>query len=264
MRTSSKPPLTDELGFRHGAGGVHTSRTMMLAELIQVLDRVPTDAPAGRYLAEIVEENVLGKPTRSTRQRTARRLTELYALDPRCPLFRLLRFYWSDGAGSRPMLAFLLACARDALLRKCTPRVLGTARDQVVAPAEIATWIGEEHPGRFRATTERSAAQNLASSWAQAGLLRGVVVKRRSQPVVTPAVVAYALLLGHLGGLRGQRLLDSTWTNLLDLPRAAIVDSAMEASKHGWLCYKMAGPVVEVTFPSLLTPAEERTCREQD
>src|SRR5205823_5099752 len=135
---------------------------------------------------------------------------------------------------------------------------------QIVTPVEIGTWLGEKYPGRFRATTQHSAAQNLASSWAQAGILRGVTTKRRSQPVITPVVAAYALLLGYLGGLRGQRLLDSTWTGLLDRPPAAITDLATEASKQGWLRYKMAGSVVEVTFPGLLTPAEERACREQD
>ena len=47
---------------------------------------------------------MLGKPTHSTRQKTAKRLTE-FALDPG-PLFRLLRFYWRRCRG-RPMLAFL-------------------------------------------------------------------------------------------------------------------------------------------------------------
>jgi hypothetical protein len=59
-------------------------------------------------------------------------------------------------------------------------------------------------------------------------------------------------------------LLDSTWSNLLDRTRDAVIDLAVEGSKQGWLRYKMAGSVVEVTFPGLLTPAEERACREQD
>jgi hypothetical protein len=162
------------------------------------------------------------------------------------------------------MLAFLLAAARDPLLRDCTPDVQALDRDQLVTPDEIAGWLAEKFPGRFQPTTLHSTAQNLASSWAQAGYLRGITAKRRTQPSVPPVVVAYALLLGYLGGLRGQRLLDSTWTGLLDHSPAAIVDLAVEASKQGWLRYKMAGSVVEVTFPGLLTPAEERACREQD
>jgi hypothetical protein len=37
---------------------------------------------------------------------------------------------------------------------------------------------------------------------------------------------------------------------------------AAEASKQGWLRLKAAGSVVEVTFPGLLTPAEERLTHE--
>jgi hypothetical protein len=54
---------------------------MMLKELTQVLDRIPRDAPAASYAVAIVQENLLGKPTRSTRQRTAKRLTELELLN---------------------------------------------------------------------------------------------------------------------------------------------------------------------------------------
>lgn len=32
---------------------------------------------------------------------------------------------------------------------------------------------------------------------------------------------------------------------------------AAEASRQGWLTYRSAGSVVEVTFPALLTPQEE-------
>ena len=32
------------------------------------------------------------------------------------------------------------------------------------------------------------------------------------------------------------------------------MDLASEASKQGWLTYKAAGAVVEITFPGLLTP----------
>ncbi len=95
------------LGFRTGSMSVHTSRTMMLEELGLVLDRVPQIARKGDDELAIVEQNVLGKPTRTTRERTAQRLSERYALDSACSVFRLLRIYWSVDPPGRPMLAFL-------------------------------------------------------------------------------------------------------------------------------------------------------------
>jgi len=49
--------VPDHLGFRQGASSIHTSRTMMLKELAQVLDRIPSDASAASYAVAIVEQN---------------------------------------------------------------------------------------------------------------------------------------------------------------------------------------------------------------
>ena len=117
----------ETLGFREGASSVHTSRTMMLDELSVVLEKVKPDARAEAYMTAIVEDNILGKPTQATRQRSAKRLAELYATDPGCTVFRLLRHFWKADIPGRPMLAFLTATARDPLLRDTTPSVLAEA-----------------------------------------------------------------------------------------------------------------------------------------
>ena len=250
------------MGFRNGATSVHTSRTMMLRELMLLLEHVSADAPASKYLDAIVDDNVLGKPTRSTRQRTAQRLIELYALDPSCTLFRLLRHFWAADTASQPMLAFLVACARDPLLRASTPFLFTIPLGQTVAPVAIADHLHALYPSRFRPSTLIATAQRLASSWAQAGYLQGKQTKRRVHPHITPVVTAFALLLGYLCGLRGARLFESAWTQLLDCPPAELTELTVEASTQEWLRYKASGAVVEMTFPGLLTPAEERAAYE--
>jgi len=239
----------ESLGFRSGSMSVHTSRTMMLEELTLVLDRVPQIARKGEYELAIVEQNVLGKPTRTTRQRSLRRLTELYALDPACLVFRFLRIYWNVDPAGRPMLAFLTAAARDPLLREMTPFVLRVPIGELVGAHEIGSHLGEKYPGRFQPTTKHSTAQNLASSWTQVGYLLGKVRKVRVQPLVTPVVLTYAVALGHFCGLRGKMLVHSPWTDLLDRKPAELLDLAFEASSRGWLNYKAAGGVVDITFP---------------
>jgi hypothetical protein len=67
-----------QLGFRFGDKGTHTSRTIMLDELNAVLAHCPPDAPRSDYTAEIIEHNLLGKRTASTRRLTNQRLGELY------------------------------------------------------------------------------------------------------------------------------------------------------------------------------------------
>jgi hypothetical protein len=237
---------------------------MMLEDLGLILRHVAAEAPSAQYRQAIIEDNILGKPTRTTRQRSAKRLTELYALDPDCTLFRLLRHFWSADASSQPMLVFLLASARDPLLREATPFVVGVKLDEIVTAEAIGEHLGHQYPKRFRPTTLHSTAQNLASSWTQAGYLRGKVKKSRVKPIITPVVISYAILLGYLCGLRGKLLLDSPWTRLLDRSPAEILDLTHEASRQGWLRYKGAGTVVEISFPGLLKPHEEKAANEQN
>ncbi len=261
---NSTAAFPEALGFRSGTASAHTSRTMMLQELTLVLNQVAANAPATAYQQAIIDDNALGKPTQTTRQRSAKRLVELYALDPDCSLFRLLRHFWPADPPSQPMLAFLLAAARDTLLREMTPLVIGVKLNETVAADAIGEHLAQQYPSRFRPTTLHSTAQNLASSWTQAGYLRGKVKKSRVKPTVTPVVVSYAILLGYLCGLRGKLLLDSLWTRLLDRSPAEFTDLTHEASKQGWLRFKSAGAVVEISFPGLLKPHEEKVVYEPD
>jgi hypothetical protein len=162
------------------------------------------------------------------------------------------------------MLAYLAAAARDPVLRETTPFVVAVPVGALVTPAQTAAHLAEKYPKRFQASTALATAQRLASSWTQAGYLTGKVNKKRTRPVVTPVVVTFALALGYLCGFRGKMLLDAPWTRMLDRTPAEITDLAMEASKRGWMSFKAAGSVVEITFPGLLTPQEEKISNEPD
>ena len=82
--------------------------------------------------------------------------------------------------------------------------------------------------------------------------------------MVTPVVATFALLLGYLSGLRGKLLLDTPWTRMLDRTPSEVADLTVEASRQGWLNYKAAGAVVEITFPGLLRPQEEKAAHDTD
>ncbi len=258
MTDSRRMKLPESLGFREGKSSVHTSRTMMLGELSLILENVGPKAKAEEYLTAIVEQNVLGKPTQATRRRTAQRLVELYALDKTRAVFRLLRHFWTVDPSARPMLAYLAAAARDPLLRETTPFVVAITVGADVTPMQISRHLSEKYPSRFQDSTGLATAQRLASSWTQAGYLAGKVNKKRTRPVVTPVVVSFALLLGYFCGSRGKMLLDTAWTRMLDRATAEVEGLATEASRQGWMSYKATGSVVEITFPGLLTPQEEK------
>ena len=81
----------ETFGLKFSSGGAHISRTMMMQELDAVLANVPQGSGATDYREAILQENVLGKTTDSTRQKSLRHLRELYALDEAAPIFGLLR-----------------------------------------------------------------------------------------------------------------------------------------------------------------------------
>lgn len=85
----------------------------MVAELTDLLAIAPETTTRAEFARVIVEENALGKATLATRKLTAQRLAELYGLDDSIPLFRLLRGLWKLDPDARPLLATLVALARD-------------------------------------------------------------------------------------------------------------------------------------------------------
>ena len=259
-----KSRFPKSMGFREGITSVHTSRTMMLEELTLVLEQVDPSASVTDYQDAIIEKNVLGKPTRTTRTKTSQRLIEEYSLDKNLPVFRLLRHFWALDKQTRPMLAFLAALTRDPLLRDATSFVISIPPGTTFTSSNVADFLAGKYPGRFKTTTLISTAQNISSSWKQAGYLTGRSSKKKVRITVTPIVVAYALILGYLCGLRGKMLLDTQWIRCLNRTPSEITELIYEASRQGWLIFKSSGSVCEILFPNLLNPHEEQAMHESN
>lgn len=246
-----------KFGFRLGRGGAHGARTMMLDELTILLDRVPENAEADAYRAEVVELNALGKPTQKSRALTYRHLSDLYALDPATPLFRVFRRLWGADPEARPVLALTLALARDGLLRSSQDFILSKREGETLTREDVEAFLASDDPDRFSPATLKSVAQNINGSWTQAGYLSGKVRKVRSRPKVTPSNISYGLFLTHLQGLSGQRLFTSPWMSLMCGSPDELEAMALSASHRGQIVFLNAGGVKEVRFPGFLTPDEE-------
>jgi hypothetical protein len=229
---------------------------MMLDDLSALIAAAPSDAVRDDFNRLVVDENVLGKRTTSNRWLTARHLADLYGMDASIPVFRLLRDFWEHDTPGRPLLAMLCAQARDPLLRATSDLVLPMKPGETLTSARFAEHFQRAFPDRFSESMLRSLAQNIASSWAQAGFFSGKVRKVRTRPITTPATAAFSLVLGYLSGLRGQILVESGWPRLLDVSRTQIVSLAQEAARRNWLDFKAGGSVYEIAFPQILTQRE--------
>ena len=229
----------------------------MLAELHDVLAAVPREAARSGYATAIVEENVLGKATVATRRWTNQRLGELYALDPRVPIFRVLRRLWPVDSPGRPLLAMLCALARDPLLRSTATAVLTLPVGAELVRSRFLDGIRQVVNSRLNEAVLDKVARNAASSWAQSGHLHGRMRKMRTRVVPTPGSLALALWIGALEGLGGQALLDCHWTRVLDCTGDALLPVAFEAKQLGLIHARAGGGVVEIDV-SRLDPAAAR------
>lgn len=256
--TSGVSDRAAKAGFRFGAKGTHTSRTMMLAELGAVLAATPEEASRERYAAAIIESNCLGKATIATRRLTNQRLGELYGLDRAIPLFRVLRRLWSVDPVGRPLLALQCAIARDPLLAATASPVLDLPPGSEFQRDAVKAALNKVVEDRLNDATVDKVIRNAASSWAQAGHLVGRTFKKRALVRPTPGSVTFGLYLGHAVGFRGAPLFATGWVSLLDCNPGTARDLAIEAKRIGLIDLHIAGAVVDLVLDRL-DPAEGRT-----
>ena len=228
----------------------------MLDELSHLLDAVPGNAVRDNYADAVTAHNCLGKRTAATRTLSLQRLTELYALDPRVILFRVLRDLWVGNETSRPLLAILLALARDPLLRASATAVVRTPCDNEFARQSMKDALADAVGDRLNEATLDKVVRNASSSWTQAGHFRGRGRKIRQRVEATPAATTFTLLLGFAVGRRGRLLFETPWTAVLDTSPDELIDVAVDAKRLGLLDLKQSGSMIDVSFPALFTNTE--------
>jgi len=246
-----------ELGFKFGDKGTHTSRTIMLEELSTVLHQRPASSRRADYAKAIVEDNCLGKHTASTRKLSLQRLSELYALDPSVPLFRLLRVFWDADEKAHDQLALLTALCRDPLLRATASVVLQMKPGEEVARQRFTDVLRDAVAGRLNDSTLDKVVRNTASSWTQSGHLDGRSRKRRLRIQPTPASTGFALLLGYLLGVRGRDLFETLFARALDREMDELTFLATDAKRLGFLDMKSGGGMTVISFDLILTQQEK-------
>lgn len=246
------PPTVSGLeafGLKSTGGGTHISRTIMLPELEILLGVVSQGSPADVYRDAILQRNVLGKTTDSTRQKTLRHLRELYVLDEGVPVFGLLRKLHALDPASLPLLAMQVAWSRDHLLRATTPAVMEVAEGDRVETKALSQAALQAFPDQYSELNINKIGRNTAASWTQSGHLAGRAKKVRSRIKPTTVAVTLALFLGEVAGFHGAAVFTNPWCRLLDLDPDRAKSMAIEAHRTGLLNLRSVGEVVELGFP---------------
>ena len=261
---NSRDEKLARFGFRFDRGSTHLARSIMLDDLRQLLQQVPNPMATQEELATaIVDGNCLGKRSESTRQLTFKNLRGLYALDPSVPIYRVMRYFWDRDTDGQPLLAFLVAYARDSVLRSTARYILEMPEGAKLASKDLQEFLEDRDPGRFSDETREAAAQRILASWTHTGHLSGRAPKSRSKATATLGSVSLALYMGYVCGARGQTLFETEYFKLLDCTVEHAIELAETASRRGWIVCKRIGNVIEILFPNLLTKTEQEWVREQ-
>ena len=121
-----------------------------------------------------------------------------------------------------------------------------------VAVEHFEEIVEKYHPNQYAANTLRSTAQNLASSWKQAGFIEGKVKNIRIQPEITYRIACFAFLLAYLNGDRGDFIWNNIGVNALCLHESKLRTLAIECAKNDLMQYQYAGSVTAINFTNLL------------
>jgi hypothetical protein len=244
------PPAALAAGFSNEPIGTHTSKTMMLRELRDVL-AARSEGSIDDYRVASLDDNQLHKSTAATRRKTFNFLRHLYALDSAVPVFAALRALWDHDALSQPLIAISSALARDPLLRSTASCILSLAPAVRVTPELLAAEVASAFPNRYGPGTLHHVGQNTSSSWQQAGFLEGRRRKFRKRPQARDAALVYALFLGHLEGQSGPALFGTLWASLLEADQGWMVEHAEAAARAGWIDYAKSGGMLAIGFDYL-------------
>lgn len=249
--------VSNPLGFSNASIGGHSARSMMFVEMRALVRAMPLAVSKDDFIKAIVDENILEKPTQTSRKKSLRHLLELYGMDPSQALFRVLWEFGHADIDSLPQLCLICSYARDPQLRRSFELVRSLRLGEVLARSSMEQHLEDGFPARFSSAMKKSMAQNVNTTWTFGGHLTGRVKKTRRLPEPRPFSAAYAMFVGYLTGLRGERLLDSPFAALVASSRPQLQTALALASARGLLSLKQAAGVVEFDFSRLLTPAEQ-------
>jgi hypothetical protein len=201
--------------------------------------------------------NVFGKKSGDGIKKTTNFLTQLYRFDLNNPTFKILKYFWQNtNENEKPIIALLFAIQKDYLLIESISVITETILNEKVEIEKLESNIEKYHPNRFTKNTLRSVAQNIASSWKQAGFITGKVKNIRTQREVSYNCVAFAFIMAYLNSLRGDFIISSKWVKALCLNENQLRELAIEASKRGLIKYQFSGNVTSITCNELLKKLE--------
>jgi len=225
----------------------------MFSELEKVMAySIDTD----NFLESLIS-NVTAKKSKSGVEKTANYLKRLYGFDNNNPSFISFKYFWTIAeVQDKRLLAFILAVHNDDALAESIDVVKSNKPGSKATVDFFEENIEKYHPNQYSPNTLRSMAQNIASSWKQAGFIEGKVRNIRTEPSITHPVACFAFIMAYLKGDRGDFIWNSIGVKALCLPESKLRELAQECARRDMMQYQHAGSVTSISFHNLLSKIE--------
>jgi len=225
---------------------VHTSRTIMSSEILDLINY------GGQDYNQSMLDNVFNKKTESSKTKTIRYIKQLYSFDSINERFLLFEDFCTRHKDYITQFAFLYSTSVDYLLSESIDMVM---KHYINSPVTIESFeenIQKFHKDRFTPKTLRSVAQNIASSWKQAGYIVGRRKNTRVKNEPTYHTTAFAFAMAYLDGFRGEFMFDHPSVKALDAGKEKIIVLLKTASDYDLLDFSKAGASVVISFDKYL------------
>ncbi len=249
-----------EINLGFACASVMSSRSVMLPELSKLINSSSTFADISFLQSQVVEQDILNKPSAANRLKTFNFLKGLYGLDHNHALYRefvrLAKLSPADLSG----LAGTLAFARDSVLRECAEMVIDTEIGMPLGREDFEIWIRNHKPGRYSESMYISFSHNLYASFFQLGFLghSSGKVRIRKRREIRPIIAAYTAFFEWLNGLNGMSLLDGKFMRTLELNKDESLSLISSAGQQGLVSVALAGGVLQLDFSTWLQSGEHR------
>jgi len=225
----------------------------MFSEISQIMNH----AAETDDISSVLSLNVSNKRSNNNLVKTNNYLKQLYLLDPENMYFKCFKHYWMiTDKSQKAILSILFAINNDFLLSESVNLVASAPLNQRLDIQQFDDNIEKYNPNKYSPNTRRSAAQNVASSWKQAGYLLGKIKNIRVIPELSPHAVAFAMLLAYLNGDRGDFILSSKLVKALALSSDQLRSLIREAANIDLLNYQFGGSVTTISFENQLKTIE--------
>jgi len=233
-----------------------SARSALYTELHQLLDAENRALTSAEYRRQVIDENLLAKPSMAARAKLWNELKARYRLDAEDPLFAAFWAEWQQCASEaeRSLTAYVFFALNDRLVADLGTEWLYPLLRRAPVDVRLADVVAfierafRAHPEAraWSDETRLAVARKYTASIRDFGLARGTVRKTSVRPALYGAPVRLLVRALRLVGIAPLDIVQAPAFKLLCLDTTEVIPALGEMNRVGALRFRMQGDVIEL------------------